>query len=46
MVGCGREGIRAAVGTPAGSKSLYFEDLLKGAVTMLDELGDSSLLWT
>jgi hypothetical protein len=46
VAGCGMEGLRAAVGTPVGSKSLYFEDFLMAAATMLEAWGDISLLWT
>ena len=46
VAGCGMEVFRAAMGTPAGSKSLYFEDFLMAAARMLEAWGDISLLWT
>ena len=44
-VGLGRDEMRV-VGTPAGSKRVDLEGLLKGTVTISDLLGFISLLWT
>ena len=44
-VGLDRDDLKV-VGTPAESKIVGLDELLRGSVTMLDELGLSSLLWT